>query len=77
MQSSCTRALELAEAAYGADADHIARFILAGLLLRDDATLAEVHRAIDRGLARFADRRRRLRRGLPSGEDSGRSALAS
>jgi hypothetical protein len=77
MQLDTDRALEAATAAYGADADHHARELLVDLLLRDAASLADVHRAIERGLARYAAKRRRLREGLPSGEDSGRSALAS
>ena len=77
MQLNAEHALEAATAAYGADADHLARELLVGLLLRDAASLADVHRAVERGLARYAARRRRLQEGLPSGEDSGRSALAS
>lgn len=73
--------LEEAETAYGVDADHVARELLFGLLLRDAVSLADVHRAIERGLSRYAARRRRLREGLsaglPSGEDTGRSALAT
>lgn len=74
-------ALDTAEAAYGVDADHVARELLIGLLLNDAASLADVYHAIERGLSGYAARRGRLRAGaldgLPSGEDSGRSALAT
>jgi hypothetical protein len=90
MHPNTARALGRAEAAYGVDADHLARQILVRLLLDDAASLDDVHRAIGRGLARYAGLRRRLRAGLPagqpagpprrphaSGEERGRSALAT
>jgi hypothetical protein len=77
MQPNTEQVLEAATAAYGADADHLARELLVGLILQDAASLADVHRAIELGLARYGARRRRLQEGLPSGEDSGRSALAT
>jgi hypothetical protein len=76
MQLNTVPILAAAEAAYGDDADHIARQLLSDLLLRDAVSVAEVHGAIERGLARYVARRRRLKAGLPSGEDSGHSALA-
>jgi hypothetical protein len=76
MQLNTVPILEAAEAAYGADADHIARALLSDLLLRDAVSVADVHGVIERGLARYVARRRRLKEGLPSEEDSGHSALA-
>jgi len=67
--------LAAAEAAYGADADHIARELLSDLLLCDAVSVADVHGVIERGLARYVARRQRLKEGLPSEEDSGHSAL--
>jgi hypothetical protein len=66
MQAHTTRVLEAGAAAYGADADHVARDLLIGLLLRDAVSVADVHLAIERGLARYAARRRRLQEGLPA-----------
>lgn len=77
MHLTTAQALAAAEAAYGVDADHVARHLLTDLLLRDAASTADVHRAIERGLARYAARRQRLQEGLPSGEDSDRPALAT
>jgi hypothetical protein len=77
MHPTTAQALEAAAAAYGVDADHLARALLVDLLLRDAASLADVHRAVEHGLARYAARYRRLQAGLPSGEDSDRSALAT
>jgi hypothetical protein len=77
MHPNTAQALARAEAAYGADADHLARQILIPLLLEDAVSVADVQQVVGRGLARYAALRRRLRAGLPSGEDSGRSALAT
>ena len=77
MHPNTAQALEAAADAYGVDADHLAREFLVALLLQDEASLADVHRAVEDGLARYAARYRRLQAGLPSGEDSDRSALAT
>lgn len=58
----CTAtALQLAEAAYAADADHLARQLLVGLLLRDRVEIADVQETVTRGLARFNERARAAR----------------
>jgi hypothetical protein len=77
MRLNTAQVLDAATAAYGADADHLARELLVGLILQDAAPLVDIHGAVERGLARYAARRRRLQEGLPSGEDSDRSALAT
>ena len=77
MHLNTAQILEAAEALYGADADHLARNLLVGLLLRDAVSLADVNRTIERGLATYAARQRRLQAGLPSGESSGRPAVAT
>lgn len=74
MQPNTAKALTAAEAAYGADAEHLAREVLAGLLLQDAVSLADVHRTIERGLSRYHARRLRLKEGLP--ESAGREAPA-
>jgi hypothetical protein len=74
MQLNTAQALAAAEAAYGVDAEHVARELLTGLLLRDAVPLAVVHRTIERGLSRYHARRLRLKEGLP--ESAGREAPA-
>ncbi|HEX2036270.1 MAG TPA: hypothetical protein VHS99_18970 [Chloroflexota bacterium] len=59
--------LGLAEAAYAADADHLARELLVGLVFDEAVPLQDIYRAIERGLAGFAERRRRLRDVASSG----------
>lgn len=79
------QALELAVALYGADADHLARDVLVGLLLSGAAPLTDVHQAVEQGLALYAERQRRLQSRLLSGaagavatgDDSDRPALAT
>lgn len=61
---SAAVALMVAESAYAADADHLARNLLIGLLLDGTASTQEVAGAVERGLARF-QRRVRLARNLP------------
>jgi hypothetical protein len=74
MQLNTAQSLSAAEAAYGADAEHLARELLAGLLLRDAVSLTDVHGTIERGLSRYNARRQRLKEGLP--ESAGREAPA-
>ena len=74
MQLNTAHTLAAAEAAYGADAEHLAREVLAGLLLQDAVSLADVHRTIERGLSCYHARRLRLKEGLP--ESAGREAPA-
>jgi hypothetical protein len=45
-------ALAEAEAAYAVDADHLARHVIVGLIMRGAVTQDEVAIAIERGLAR-------------------------
>ena len=54
-------ALHLAETAYAADADHVARDLLVGLLLDGTATEQDVFAAIENGLQRYGALQRRLR----------------
>ncbi|MGH2355480.1 MAG: hypothetical protein ACRDJN_28050 [Chloroflexota bacterium] len=60
-------ALQLAEAAYAVDADHVARDLLIGLVLNGAVAPAAINGAIERGLASFAGRRQRLRAGVAAG----------
>ncbi len=53
--------LAAAEAAYAADADHVARYLLIGLVLEGAVTQEEVGQTIARGLARYRQRLERLR----------------
>jgi hypothetical protein len=56
-------ALRQAAAAYAADADHLARYLLIGLLLDGAVTQDEVNAAVGRGLSQYQQRMRTLRRG--------------
>jgi hypothetical protein len=56
-------ALRQAAAAYAADADHLARYLLIGLLLDGAVTQDEVNAAVRHGLSQYQQRMRSLRRG--------------
>ena len=60
--------LAAAEAAYGADADHIARELLSDLLLCDAVSVADVHGVIERGLAAECPERRIARTETDDGD---------
>ncbi|MBI3972274.1 MAG: hypothetical protein HY332_13395 [Chloroflexi bacterium] len=53
--------LRLAEEAYAADADHVARSLLVGLLLDGAVERHEVDAVVEHGLARFHERRQMAR----------------
>jgi|SRR5581483_5207906 hypothetical protein len=59
--SSPAAALAAAEAAYAADADHLARYLLIGLVFEGAVTQEEIGETIARGLARYRQRLAQLR----------------